>query len=316
MADPLSINDQMVAYFAAFGFTTGDLNDRYYAYLGSLGYTGSLEDRIKAWCGNGAGDINDLLLAKFAAAGYSTGSYMDRAYQFWSHPVAAPTAPPVAGYSIWLPSDGRKWQDAARTIPATADGASVASWEDYSGNGNHAVQATAAAQPILKTALLNSQNVVRYDGVNDSLTAPYVSGVTGTTFIVVKLLSGTNVTFWALDVAASVAQFYVNLGEFRYYAPDTSEGGNPAIYNITALTYESLSVVKPRIGGGAALNIVDPNDNYVGSSVMFLGGITGASGNFEIAEVIQYPTALSLANHDLVGNYLALKFARSWTPAA
>lgn len=39
-------------FLAAQGFGTGDLGDRWYAYLGSLGYTGSLNDRLLAfWCG-------------------------------------------------------------------------------------------------------------------------------------------------------------------------------------------------------------------------------------------------------------------------
>lgn len=65
--------------------------------------------------------------------------------------------------------DGLKVWLAADRLTGLADGAAVASWTDMSGNGNHAVQATGANQPIYKTGIVQGRPVVRFDGANDFL---------------------------------------------------------------------------------------------------------------------------------------------------
>lgn len=67
----------------------------------------------------------------------------------------------------------KAWYDA--TTLTGADGSSVSSWLDQSGNEAHMFQGTSAAQPILKTNILNGRPVVRFDGVDDflNMTAPF-----------------------------------------------------------------------------------------------------------------------------------------------
>jgi hypothetical protein len=48
------VNDQYRAFLNARGFTTGNYNDDMFAFLGSLGYTGALSDRLNAWWAAGA----------------------------------------------------------------------------------------------------------------------------------------------------------------------------------------------------------------------------------------------------------------------
>ena len=50
-----------------------------------------------------------------------------------------------------------------------ADGSSVASWTDSSGNSNSVAQGVSARQPTLQTNELHGRNVVRFDGTNDIL---------------------------------------------------------------------------------------------------------------------------------------------------
>ncbi len=61
------------------------------------------------------------------------------------------------------------WQDAARTIPVTADGDPVGCIDDLSGNGNHAVQTVSAARPIYKTD--GVLHWLYFDGVDDDMGA-------------------------------------------------------------------------------------------------------------------------------------------------
>lgn len=44
-----ALNDRMSTWLATKGFVVGTLNDKWYAYLGSLGYTGALNDRFFKW---------------------------------------------------------------------------------------------------------------------------------------------------------------------------------------------------------------------------------------------------------------------------
>lgn len=76
----------------------------------------------------------------------------------------------VGGFAgMWFdPSNmSTLFQDTAGTVPVTADGQSVARINDLSGNGNHLIQATAAARPLFKTS--GGLNWLLFDGVDDAM---------------------------------------------------------------------------------------------------------------------------------------------------
>ena len=69
------------------------------------------------------------------------------------------------------PSDlNTLFQDAAGTIPVTADGDPVGLMLDKSGNDNHASQSTTAAKPVYRTD--GSKRWIELDGVDDHLSVP------------------------------------------------------------------------------------------------------------------------------------------------
>lgn len=66
------------------------------------------------------------------------------------------------------PSDlSTMFQDSAGTIPVTAIGQPVGRINDKSGNGNNAIQSTAAARPLLQNDGVN--NYLAFDGVDDAM---------------------------------------------------------------------------------------------------------------------------------------------------
>lgn len=65
---------------------------------------------------------------------------------------------------LWVRADGP-------ALAGTADGTSVGTWEDESGNDNDLSQGTAANQPVFKTNILNGKPVLRFDGSNDFIEA-------------------------------------------------------------------------------------------------------------------------------------------------
>jgi hypothetical protein len=101
---------------------------------------------------------------------------------FQAFPVAgAAVAPPVtpadvSGITAWY--DGADpatlFQDAARTIPAAADGDPVGGWATKIGS-RHLSQATPAARPSRRDGVVNGHSVIRSDGVDDGLTGPVMS---------------------------------------------------------------------------------------------------------------------------------------------
>ena len=62
-----------------------------------------------------------------------------------------------------------KWSIAGVHAPATASSDPVGYWADKSGNGRHAVQATAGRRGVVGT--LNSRRAITFDGTDDCLTA-------------------------------------------------------------------------------------------------------------------------------------------------
>lgn len=68
---------------------------------------------------------------------------------------------------LWLKADAG----------VTLNGSTVSQWDDQSGNGNHAVQATASYQPTFVANQLNGKPVLRFDGSNDFM--EFTAGLLG-----------------------------------------------------------------------------------------------------------------------------------------
>ena len=69
------------------------------------------------------------------------------------------------------------FQDAAGTVPVTADGDPVGKMIDQSGNGNHATQEVSGSRPVYRTD--GTLHWLEFDGVDDSLLTDAVT-LTGT----------------------------------------------------------------------------------------------------------------------------------------
>jgi len=84
---------------------------------------------------------------------------------------------PTNGLAVWFRADAGITQASGR----------VSRWEDQSGSGRHAVQATSASQPLwVADAVPGGKPVVRFDGVNDFMTFTLpVNGLTGMSLFLV-----------------------------------------------------------------------------------------------------------------------------------
>jgi hypothetical protein len=73
------------------------------------------------------------------------------------------------GQTPWTPAQITTdlWLDAADAATITTVSGAVSQWNDKSGNGRNATQATATSRPAYTTAGLNGLNVITFDGSDD-----------------------------------------------------------------------------------------------------------------------------------------------------
>lgn len=73
---------------------------------------------------------------------------------------------PVSYWNSGLPVLGglSAWLDASKTSSITSSGGSVSQWNDLSGLGNNALQATAGQQPTTGEKTINSKNTISFHG--------------------------------------------------------------------------------------------------------------------------------------------------------
>src|SRR5580692_2641587 len=62
--------------------------------------------------------------------------------------------PAVSGLQLWLKADAGVYSDAGTTL--ATNGQTVQQWNDQSGNGRHATQATSGNRPTYNTGKFNS----------------------------------------------------------------------------------------------------------------------------------------------------------------
>jgi hypothetical protein len=207
------------------------------------------------------------------------------------------------------------------------DGVAISQWDDSSGNGNHATQATGANQPTCQTNELNGRSVVRFDGTNDYFVvadhASYKAAAL-TIFAVAKSTGGTAdqrlINYphagthtspffrWALQIdrgAVDDVSIYVdgvvtqggsNSSAWRVYVFDTATArlwmeadalGSPTLNGADDATITYPNAVGLRIGAN-----VTPAEYWIG----------------DMAEILVYAATLSDADRALVEKYLEVKW--------
>lgn len=288
-----SMNDLEAAVYGG----SGSLNDRRRAY-----YCTELGTTLAAQSGV---SINTLERLFYVAKGASGTNLTDLAVSYWGLPAGFSPSD-IAGLVAWYAADQL----------ALADDAAVASWTDLSGNDTHAVQATGASQPTYKTAILNSLPVVRFDGTDDLLRTAAITLIPQPTtwFCVGKrdAVDGNNRYFF--DTRAVNGQLLGGQFFYRIYAGGAGYVTGQVIdtsFHIYQATFNGASS-DIRVEGGVATT-GDPGSTGV-------NGITiGASGgdtellDGDLAEIILYDSALSTSDLNSVGEYLADKYALTWT---
>jgi hypothetical protein len=203
-----------------------------------------------------------------------------------------------------------------------SDGSAVETWYDESGSAYDFTQGTAADRPIFKTAILdNDKPVLRFDGsgdcfelsgadqmsVNQPITYFFVmaddDADTDTRMLTDSQAAGSRIIVYRSTVWLMAAGIVLDTG-------DT----NDSAWHIHTVTFN----------GASSTYHLDGTEISSGNAGAFgYGGVTGAqylgadnagarTWDGDVAEVVLYSAALSEANRNSVGLYLAEKYGLSW----
>jgi hypothetical protein len=224
----------------------------------------------------------------------------------------------------WDPLDGTirrpLFWGKARGETAYNDNDPVPSFTDFSGNGNHAVQATLAKQPTFKKNILNGLPVLRFDG-GDFLITPAFSGSSGySIYAVFNRTSGTqNGLFGSQQVIAMLIEasatppypqvFYVEGGNGVIYLSDNYYAGTTIVNG----TWYVMSYRRPNPGGTGEMILNDASIGTYGSGTfnafphLTIGaydeaGTLGFVGDLE--EVFLYDGPMTADEDAIIRSYL------------
>lgn len=114
---------------------------------------------------------------------------------------AEPTLGYTTGLILRLKANAGLYDATSGGSAVTSDGSSVARWEDQSGSGNHATQATSGSRPVLKLGVQNGWPGIRFDATDDGMACPANVVKPLTIFIVYNYKSSSSATRRALQGA-------------------------------------------------------------------------------------------------------------------
>lgn len=238
--------------------------------------------------------------------------------------MAKPFTPLSLGPVLWL--------DASDTTTITASSGSVSQWNDKSGNGFNVAQSTSANQPVTGTDTLNSLNVLKFDGTNDTLIRTTAT----------RLVNASNGTFSAFAVfktnsTSSIAGIVTQ--------DSSTQSRMPQMIRRNAADLETVRVI-PSVFVDSAGQTLTTSGTFIGASVMrtsnlqaYVNGssngattMTGTNStntstvivgnsytvdpyywNGLIAEIVVFARAFTNAEMNLIGGYLASKWNSTWT---
>ena len=215
------------------------------------------------------------------------------------------------------------WLNADQGTAETNDGDLVSTWNDLSGQANHATQATLASRPRLRKFAFNGHHALEFTGqsyLNVDLTD--ISNSPYTIFAVVKMqpLSASGKYFLGVQQASPVGLHlgYPTSGILRFnQAGNSTQVSSPAYNALTEtprlIIAESNASSGKTIGEiieGALTTSTNSNttfSTFVAQGVIGRGYSTTGFPGF-ISEIIIYNRELSSLEKNQVASYLSMKY--------
>lgn len=210
------------------------------------------------------------------------------------------------------------YTDAGTTL-VSADGQAIYRVNDKSGTGHYLEQATVGARPLYKTAIVNGLSVARFDGINDVIGLAVPVAVTGSYLIVVKKRSapgGSAQDAWTRSAGGAELLTLSSWSATDWVWYKNQAGAQVALTGATATNWAIVSVVHTSASAalayynGTQVGSLDPDDTLTSGPIVNMGG--GNFGDIDVAVMFYFNVALSAANHNALGSYLAFRFGLTW----
>ena len=222
------------------------------------------------------------------------------------------------GLSLWLRADQG----------VSVSGTLVTQWDDLSGNGNNAAQATSSYRPSVQTAQVNGQPVLRFDASDDHLIVPdalNLKPTAVTAFVVAKRTGGNSQGVYFAKTATSFndgygmmrlvsgnnAGFYINNAS----GTNASQPQSSGTFAILSGRYNGQQIRFAMNGGTATVTSATSAINNT-TAALTIGG-RGSSNPLggDIAELLVFGRALTDSERSEVESYLYQRYAIGSAPA-
>jgi hypothetical protein len=214
----------------------------------------------------------------------------------WNFTTATTIPPPggVSGLALWL--------DASQ-LTGLSDGATLNTWNEMSGLGNHATRTTGA--PTYETNELNGQPIVRFPvGNGASFTFPRLTNIR-TVFWVMKQQNPNENKFLLGDAT----DYHFHRGTVTpskiWHPTYTSSRIKEGTTSLNGLAVNGTTTNLPV--GWNLLSVI--TTDVVNASTLSADRTHGRSWEGDIAEVLVYNRALSAVESEQVGGYLTAKYS-------
>jgi hypothetical protein len=236
--------------------------------------------------------------------------------------------PSLISTALWLDaSDNTTVFSDAGTTQAT-NGSTVQQWNDKSGNGRNASQATAGARPTYTNAGLNGRNILTLDGGDTLVGSAQIANPGFGMFIVCSFANNTS-RMAAFDIGTQVGFNSATIEQntlssptqsYAFYATNSSwysSAGTSAGHKIISATSSANSgsnvgtTTTYTVNGTNATLTSTAGSNYgtIGTGYTiggFQGGVLRLNGT--VAEAVAFPALVDTLTRQKMEGYLAHKW--------
>ncbi len=217
--------------------------------------------------------------------------------------------------TVWNPSmiQTALWLDAADASTVTTVSDAVSQWNDKSGNGRHATQATADRRPGYGSISLNGKSGVAFN--NKSMNTTYVAGSsvavscifvaqameTATTNIVKVLVANHESGPSRNGFSLTSSNGFTNTTKTLRYDASLASG---QVIRVNAAAASAIDGSNPFIGFGSTTSQTSSTGMVIGR---FPSGATDWTGDFRLYEIVFTGAVTDVVREKLEG-YLAHKW--------
>ena len=227
--------------------------------------------------------------------------------------------------TVWNPSmiSTALWLDAADASTVTTVSGAVSQWNDKSGNGRNATEAT--NRPALTANALNGKNAVTFDGTNDLLTIN-ASFLATTNLLIICVAKENNGGFGGVITSKASSNTdgspAININSSRLYEFDPGVGNGSIFLTLTSTTTGVAwrLIAGQILSSTSSLIAVDGTSEATSSNSITFADTASTTvlgkyrvsdtnfGAFDLAEIVVLTAGSTLGSRQKLEGYLAHKW--------